>query len=156
MFAALAGRITDSILKIKLTFRQNLLGEYDVAQMHVRALKSMIDARGGLPSFAHNEGLMRGIIWFVSQLYTRMTPVLTTYAQGRLSRRNRLPYIANDATNPTGSRYTPFAGCTARRRRLYFSYKPAPTITCISGSLQHILPTSPTCHRHIGPLATKR
>jgi hypothetical protein len=57
--------ITDELVGAVLTLAsfENLLGEYDVAQMHVRALKRMIAARGGLPSFGHNDGLLRGIIW---------------------------------------------------------------------------------------------
>jgi hypothetical protein len=42
---------------------QNLWGAYDAAQLHIAALKRMVNARGGLSAFRHNDGLMRGIIW---------------------------------------------------------------------------------------------
>jgi hypothetical protein len=42
---------------------QNILGAYSTAQLHMAALKRMIATRGGLHALAHNDGLMRGIIW---------------------------------------------------------------------------------------------
>ncbi|OCK84309.1 hypothetical protein K432DRAFT_378712 [Lepidopterella palustris CBS 459.81] len=42
---------------------ENLCGAYDAAQLHVAALKRMVDARGGLSAFRHNDGLARGLIW---------------------------------------------------------------------------------------------
>ena len=47
---------------------KNLYGAYDTAQLHIGALKRMIHARGGLPAFAHNDGLYRGITWSVHLL----------------------------------------------------------------------------------------
>ena len=41
--------------------RQNLIGEYEAAQVHIGALKSMVTARGGLHAFSHNPGLQKGI-----------------------------------------------------------------------------------------------
>lgn len=42
---------------------ENLYGAYDTAQLHISALKRMVHSRGGLPAFAHNDGLYRGITW---------------------------------------------------------------------------------------------
>jgi len=40
-----------------------MLGAYDAAQLHMAALKRMVDTRGGLFAFGHNDGLIRGIQW---------------------------------------------------------------------------------------------
>jgi hypothetical protein len=40
-----------------------LTGAYDAAQLHIAALKRMVNARGGPFAFGHNDGLLRGIIW---------------------------------------------------------------------------------------------
>jgi hypothetical protein len=49
---------------------QNLIGAYDAAQLHIAALKRMINARGGLFAFGHNDGLIRGIIWYVFPIFS--------------------------------------------------------------------------------------
>lgn len=57
--------ISDELVGTVLTLAsfENLLGAYDAAQLHIAALKRMVNARGGLFAFAHNDGLVRGIIW---------------------------------------------------------------------------------------------
>ncbi|KAF2821065.1 hypothetical protein CC86DRAFT_397570 [Ophiobolus disseminans] len=59
------GVITDELVGTVLTMAsfENLLGAYDAAQLHVAALKRMVNARGGLLTFGHNDGLIRGIAW---------------------------------------------------------------------------------------------
>jgi hypothetical protein len=56
---------------------QNLVGDYDAAQLHIVALKRMINARGGLFAFGHNDGLIRGMIWLVVYPHTHITPHLS-------------------------------------------------------------------------------
>ncbi|KAH8723709.1 hypothetical protein GQ44DRAFT_828094 [Phaeosphaeriaceae sp. PMI808] len=58
-------KISDELIGTILTIAnfENLLGAYETAQLHVAALKRMVGARGGLPAFEHNDGLIRGIIW---------------------------------------------------------------------------------------------
>ncbi|RAR09727.1 cation-transporting ATPase 4 [Stemphylium lycopersici] len=59
------GFVSDEVVGTVLTLAsfENLYGAYDVAQVHVVALRRMVDARGGLFAFGHNDGLLRGIIW---------------------------------------------------------------------------------------------
>ncbi|KAF2122194.1 hypothetical protein BDV96DRAFT_609179 [Lophiotrema nucula] len=59
------GRISDELVGTVLTLAsfENLLGAYDAAQLHIAALKRMVNARGGLFAFGHNDGLIRGMIW---------------------------------------------------------------------------------------------
>ena len=52
-----------SVCLVSTNRRQNLIGAYDTAQMHLIALKRMVIARGGLFAFGHNDGLLRGILW---------------------------------------------------------------------------------------------
>ncbi|KAF2187900.1 hypothetical protein K469DRAFT_568299 [Zopfia rhizophila CBS 207.26] len=60
-----SGRISDELVGAVLTLAsfENLLGAYDAAQLHIAALKRIVNARGGLYAFSHNDGLIRGIIW---------------------------------------------------------------------------------------------
>ncbi|KAH7071867.1 hypothetical protein BKA63DRAFT_446579 [Paraphoma chrysanthemicola] len=57
--------ITDELVGTVLTMAsfENLLGAYEAAQVHVEALKRMVNARGGIFAFGHNDGLIRGITW---------------------------------------------------------------------------------------------
>ncbi|KAH7084150.1 hypothetical protein FB567DRAFT_528483 [Paraphoma chrysanthemicola] len=57
--------ITDELVGTVLTMAsfENLLGAYESAQVHVAALKRMVNARGGIFAFGHNDGLIRGITW---------------------------------------------------------------------------------------------
>lgn len=48
---------------LKLIPQQNLAGAYDAAQLHIAALKNMVNTRGGLCAFGHNDGLVRGMTW---------------------------------------------------------------------------------------------
>lgn len=59
------GVISDELVGTVLTLAsfENLLGSYDAAQLHIAALKRMVNARGGLFAFGHNDGLIRGIMW---------------------------------------------------------------------------------------------
>jgi hypothetical protein len=41
------------------------MGVYDAAQLHIAALKRLVEARGGLFAFGQNDGLIRGIQWSV-------------------------------------------------------------------------------------------
>ncbi|KAF1994041.1 hypothetical protein P154DRAFT_625002 [Amniculicola lignicola CBS 123094] len=63
--ATAEGKISDELVGTALTLAsfENLLGAYDAAQLHIAALKRMVNARGGLFAFGHNDGLIRGIIW---------------------------------------------------------------------------------------------
>ncbi|EFQ91271.1 hypothetical protein PTT_11935 [Pyrenophora teres f. teres 0-1] len=63
--ASSEGKISDEVVGTVLTLAsfENLTGEYDAAQLHISALKRMIHERGGLLSFGHNDGLLRGILW---------------------------------------------------------------------------------------------
>jgi hypothetical protein len=58
-------QISDQLVGTVLTLAsfENLVGAYDAAQLHIAALKRMVDARGGLFAFGHNDGLIRGMIW---------------------------------------------------------------------------------------------
>ncbi|KAF2789355.1 hypothetical protein K505DRAFT_365673 [Melanomma pulvis-pyrius CBS 109.77] len=60
-----SGEISDQLVGTVLTLAsfENLVGAYEAAQLHIAALKRMVNARGGLPAFGHNDGLVRGIIW---------------------------------------------------------------------------------------------
>ncbi|KAF2732912.1 hypothetical protein EJ04DRAFT_496075 [Polyplosphaeria fusca] len=60
-----AGTISDELVGTVLTLAsfENLVGAYDAAQLHIAALKRMVNARGGLFAFGHNDGLVRGMIW---------------------------------------------------------------------------------------------
>ncbi|KAF2034222.1 hypothetical protein EK21DRAFT_97672 [Setomelanomma holmii] len=62
---SLGGKITDELVGTVLTMAsfENLLGAYDAAQLHAAALQRMVNARGGLFAFGHNDGLIRGIVW---------------------------------------------------------------------------------------------
>ncbi|KAF2472848.1 uncharacterized protein BDR25DRAFT_333128 [Lindgomyces ingoldianus] len=59
------GRMSDELVGTVLTLAsfENLLGAYEAAQLHIQALKRIVNARGGLFAFGHNDGLVRGIIW---------------------------------------------------------------------------------------------
>ncbi|KAI4693981.1 uncharacterized protein J4E84_002560 [Alternaria hordeiaustralica] len=63
--ATSGGYISDEVVGTVLTLAnlENLLGDYEAAQLHVTALKRMVKVRGGLFAFGHNDGLLRGIIW---------------------------------------------------------------------------------------------
>ncbi|KAF2803680.1 uncharacterized protein BDZ99DRAFT_467814 [Mytilinidion resinicola] len=41
---------------------ENLYGAYNAAQLHIDALKRMVMMRGGINAFAHNDGLVRGLV----------------------------------------------------------------------------------------------
>ncbi|KAI4910053.1 hypothetical protein J4E90_007483 [Alternaria incomplexa] len=63
--ATSGGYISDEVVATVLTLAnlENLLGDYEVAQLHITALERMVKVRGGLFAFGHNDGLLRGIIW---------------------------------------------------------------------------------------------
>ncbi|KAI4919257.1 hypothetical protein J4E85_009515 [Alternaria conjuncta] len=63
--ATSGGCISDEVVGTVLTLAnlENLLGDYEAAELHVTALKRMVKLRGGLFAFGHNDGLLRGIIW---------------------------------------------------------------------------------------------
>ncbi|ORX91772.1 hypothetical protein BCR34DRAFT_608939 [Clohesyomyces aquaticus] len=73
------GQMSDELVGTVLTLAsfENLVGAYDAAQLHLQALKRIVDARGGLYSFGHNDGLIRGIIWFVHAIC--MMPNITKF-----------------------------------------------------------------------------
>ncbi|KAF2683922.1 hypothetical protein K458DRAFT_431558 [Lentithecium fluviatile CBS 122367] len=60
-----AGTMSDELVGTVATLAsfENLLGAYDSAHLHIAALKRMVNARGGLFAFGHNDGLIRGIQW---------------------------------------------------------------------------------------------
>ncbi|KAF2261298.1 hypothetical protein CC78DRAFT_535759 [Lojkania enalia] len=60
-----AGKVSDELIGTVLTLAsfENLVGAYDAAQLHISALKRMVNARGGLFAFGHNDGLIRGMLW---------------------------------------------------------------------------------------------
>jgi hypothetical protein len=68
------------------------MGDYDSAQLHANALKRMVDARGGLCAFAHNDGLVRGIAWYFSSLLTASISHLTCTQQARLPHGHRISH----------------------------------------------------------------
>ncbi|KAF1968520.1 hypothetical protein BU23DRAFT_583196 [Bimuria novae-zelandiae CBS 107.79] len=59
------GQISDELVGTVSTLAsfENLHGAYDAAQLHIAALKRMVNARGGLFAFGHNDGLLRGMLW---------------------------------------------------------------------------------------------
>lgn len=63
--SSLKGEISDQVVGAVAVIAsfENLYGAYDAAQLHIAALKRMINARGGLDAFSHNDGLLRGLIW---------------------------------------------------------------------------------------------
>ncbi|KAF2649623.1 hypothetical protein K491DRAFT_721513 [Lophiostoma macrostomum CBS 122681] len=58
-------QISDQLVGTVLTLAsfENLFGAYDAAQLHIAALKRMVNGRGGLFAFGHNDDLVRGMIW---------------------------------------------------------------------------------------------
>ncbi|KAI4662883.1 uncharacterized protein J4E79_004194 [Alternaria viburni] len=76
--ATSGGYISDEVVATVLTLAnlENLLGDYEAAQLHITALERMVKVRGGLFAFGHNDGLLRGIIWmdFHSSVVSRAHP----------------------------------------------------------------------------------
>ncbi|KAL1795982.1 hypothetical protein ACET3X_006206 [Alternaria dauci] len=59
------GSVPDDVVGTVLTLAnlENLTGAYDVAQLHLTALRAMVEERGGILAFEKNDGLTRGILW---------------------------------------------------------------------------------------------
>lgn len=55
-------KVVPDALSASANLLQNLLGAYDAAQIHLVALKTMVNTRGGLLNLKHNDGLVRSII----------------------------------------------------------------------------------------------
>ncbi|KAG9195107.1 hypothetical protein G6011_00227 [Alternaria panax] len=62
--------------RLPMCWGKNLIGAYDAAQLHLTALRSMVEGRGGIFAFGKNDGLMRGILWidFHTAAAFRTTP----------------------------------------------------------------------------------